>query len=97
MRMGARPVATNSLPVVTGDWRAIKDSAGITYYLTRTSFAELDAWSRATFGAPIVAVETNLSGFPQSVWAAHKVGIAIQLVGGAESQKVILLKSIRIP
>jgi hypothetical protein len=97
VRLGGRPLTTNSLPVVTGACEISTDSFGTRCRLSGVAFAKVDAWAKTAFGPPQVAVETNLDGFPQRVWTANKVGIAIQLIGGAKAHDLILLKPIRLP
>jgi hypothetical protein len=66
---GGRPVSTNGLPSVGGDWRYVQDKWGIAVLLPISQYSAVDAYIRSAFGPP-----SNSAG-----WAASDVGVAIYL------------------
>lgn len=56
IRLGARPVATNSLPVIGGEWGYSEDKGkfqeGMMFRLSRERFSEVQQFLRQAFGPP---------------------------------------------
>ena len=47
---GARPVATNNLPAVGGEWRYSEDQYGVVLHLPRERFSEVQVFLRHEIG-----------------------------------------------
>src|SRR5437588_8182299 len=66
---GARPVATNDLPVLGGEWRYIQDEHGVGLRFPRSRYAEVEAFLTSAFGP-----QSNTAG-----WGVRQIGAAIYL------------------
>ena len=66
---GGRPITTNDLPTVAGQWSYLQDEYGVALKLPPSSFADVQIFLRRAFGEP-----SNHAG-----WAVRDVGVAIYL------------------
>ena len=66
---GARPVTTNSLPVLNGEWQYIEDKHGVGLVFPASRYAEVESFFTAAFGPR--------SGKPG--WGVRDIGAAIYL------------------
>src|SRR5438105_11532803 len=66
---GARPVATNNLPVLGGEWQYVEDKYGVGLLFSLSRYAEVESFLTSAFGAR--------SGSPG--WAVRDIGAAIYL------------------
>jgi hypothetical protein len=80
--LGGRPVLTNGLPGVPGDWEYIQDNGGIVVMLPMSSFAATDIFLRSAFGPP-----SNKIG-----WTLRDIGVAILLQRVGTNTQVGVLK-----
>ena len=63
LKRGARPVATNNLPVVGEGWSYSEDQYGVVLGLPRERFSAVEAFLQQAFGAPAqVAIDTTDGG-----------------------------------
>ena len=71
---GGRPVTTNGLPVIIGDWKYVQDEFGIGIVLPPAQYQPVQDFVRAAFGPP-----SSSAG-----WSARDFGVAImvQQAGG---------------
>jgi hypothetical protein len=76
---GARPVKTNGLPKMEGEWQYKKEQEGIQIYVVGDKFNEVQGLLREAFGPPTMAPTTNLVGkVTGGMYASGSVGAAIQ-------------------
>jgi hypothetical protein len=75
---GGRPIATNGLPAVGGEWRYIEDEFGVAVLFPVSQFSAVDAYLRAAFGPPL-----NKAG-----WGVRDVGVAIYLQRAGSNTQV---------
>ena len=70
---GGRPIVTNNLPTIAGDWSYVQDEFGVGVELPATQFQTAQTFLRSAFGAP-----SNRAG-----WSVRDFGVAIflELVG----------------
>ena len=74
---GARPVTTNGLPALDGDWQYIEDKHGVGLVFPLSRYAEVESFLTSAFGPR--------SGKPG--WGVRDVGAAIYLQKtGVETQ-----------
>ena len=66
---GGRPIATNGLPAIGGDWRYVQDEFGVGVLLPISEYSAVDAYLRSAFGPP-----SNSAG-----WSVRDFGVAIYL------------------
>lgn len=66
---GGRPIATNGLATVGGDWRYVQDEFGVAALLPASQYSAVDAFIRSVFGPP-----SNHAG-----WSVRDFGVAIYL------------------
>ncbi|MBI2927048.1 MAG: hypothetical protein HYY24_15240 [Verrucomicrobia bacterium] len=66
---GGRPIATNGLPAVGGEWRYVQDEFGVAVLFPASQFSTVDAYLRSAFGPP-----SSKAG-----WAVRDIGVAIYL------------------
>jgi hypothetical protein len=66
---GGRPVTTNGLPTLGGDWKYIQDEHGTGLLFPASRYAEVEAFLSAAFGR-----RSNTAG-----WAVLDIGAAIYL------------------
>ena len=66
---GGRPIATNGLATISGDWRYVQDEFGVAVLLPVSQYSDVDAYLRSAFGPPS----------SQAGWSVRDVGVAIYL------------------
>jgi hypothetical protein len=64
---GGRPIATNGLPTIGGDWQYVQDEIGVGVLLPVSQYQSVQDFLRAAFGPP-----SNSAG-----WAVRDFGVAI--------------------
>ena len=89
---GARPVATNDLPAVAGEWRYSEDEHGVVLQLPRERFDEVVAFLRYTFGPPAQEPTDTTTGGKLGWYAAKTVGVGLQFGYDRERTPVIVLR-----
>jgi len=89
---GARPVATNDLPTVSGEWRYSEDQHGVVLQLPRERFSEVEAFLRHTFGPPAQEPTDTTTGGKLGWYAAKTIGVGLQFGYDAERTQVIVLR-----
>jgi len=91
LKRGARPVTTNSLPTVGGEWRYSEDQFGVVLQLSRERFSDVQAFLRQAFGPPAQEpTETTDSG-KLGWYAAKTIGVGLQFGYDRERTQVIVL------
>jgi hypothetical protein len=78
MSHGARPINTNSLPVLKAKWHYKSDADGVQIYLDGDYFPQVRSFLLAAFGPPAIPVRTNRNGRILGAYAAPAIGAAIQ-------------------
>src|SRR5437762_2762384 len=73
LKRGARPVSTNSLPALGGEWRYSEDQYGVVLQLPRERFSEVQAFLRQAFGAPEQEPMATTAGGKLGWYAAKTV------------------------
>jgi len=71
INLGGRPIATNGLPTISGDWHFVQDEFGVLVELPAASFSFVDSYLRSAFGAP----SSQAGDF--TIWGVRDIGIAI--------------------
>ena len=92
LKRGARPVATNSLPVVGGEWRCSEDEHGVVLHLSRERFPEVQAFLRQAFGPPAQEPTDTTTGGKLGWYAANTIGVGLQFGYDRERTQVIVLR-----
>lgn len=89
---GARPVATNSLPPVGGEWRYAEDQNGVVLQLPLEQFSEVEAFLRYTFGPPSHEPSDTTDGGKHGWYAARDIGAAVMFGYDEKRTEVIVLR-----
>jgi len=71
---GGRPVTTNGLPAISGNWKYVQDEFGIGIVLPPAQYQPVQDFVRAAFGPP-----SNSAG-----WSARDFGVAIMVQQAAD-------------
>jgi hypothetical protein len=66
---GGRPVTTNGLPAIGGDWQYVQDEFGVGILLPASQYQSVQDFLRAAFGPP-----SNSAG-----WTVRDFGVAIMV------------------
>ena len=66
---GGRPISTNGLPVLDGEWQYVEDKYGVGLLFPVSRYAEVESFLTSAFGPR--------SGSPG--WAVRDIGVAIYL------------------
>jgi hypothetical protein len=66
---GGRPIATNGIPVLGGEWQYVEDEHGVGLVFPASRYGEVESFLTAAFG--------QRSGNPG--WAVRDIGAAIFL------------------
>jgi hypothetical protein len=66
---GGRPLTTNGLPAIAGDWQYVQDEFGVGILLPTSQYRPVHDFLRAAFGPP-----SNSAG-----WAVRDFGVAIMV------------------
>lgn len=92
LKRGARPVATNSLPVVGGEWRYSEDQHGVVLHLSRERFPEVQAFLLQAFGPPAQEATDTTEGGKLGWYSPKTIGVALQFGYDPERTQVIVLR-----
>lgn len=92
LKRGARPLATNSLPVVGGHWSYSEDQYGVVLRLPRERFSEVEAFLRQAFGAPAQEAIDTSDGGKLGWYSAKTIGVALQFGYDSNLTQVIVLR-----
>ena len=92
LKRGARPVTTNSLPVVRGEWRYSEDQYGVVLELPRERFSDVRAFLRQAFGPPAHEPSETLVGGKLGWYAPTTIGVALQFGYDRERTQVTVLR-----
>jgi hypothetical protein len=92
LKRGARPVATNGLPVVGGNWSYSEDQYGVVLHLPRERFFEVEAFLREAFGAPAQEPTDTTDGGKLGWYSPKTIGVALQFGYDTNLTQVILLR-----
>src|SRR5262245_27509330 len=83
------------IPKLEAQWTVNRDRNGFQASVSGTSFANIDALMRQTFGTPKLSVEANASGQPHRVWGAADIGVAIQLIGRTNGADIVCVRGMQ--
>ncbi len=75
---GGRPVTTNGLPAISGDWKYVQDEFGIGIVLPLAQYQPVQDFVRAAFGPP-----SNSAG-----WSVRDFGVTIMVQKADENTSV---------
>jgi hypothetical protein len=95
LKRGARPVATNALPPIGGEWRYSEDEDGVVLQLPREQFDQIAAFLRHTFGPPTQEPTKTTTGGKLGWYAARTIGVGLQFGYHAKRTQVIVLRPAR--
>jgi hypothetical protein len=89
---GARPVATNNLPVVGGHWRYSEDQYGMVLQLPSKQFSEVQSFLRQAFGPPAQEPTETTEGGKLGWYAGKTIGVGVQFGYDRKHTQVIILQ-----
>ncbi len=92
LKRGARPVTTNSLPVIGGDWSYSEDQYGVVLHLSRERFPEVEAFLQQAFGAPAQPATDTTDGGKLGWYSPKTIGVALQFGYDSNQTQVIVLR-----
>ena len=92
LKRDARPVSTNGLPAVAGDWSYSEDQYGVVLHLSRDRFSEIEAFLLQAFGAPAQAATDTTDGGKLGWYSPKAIGVALQFGYDAKQTQVIVLR-----
>jgi hypothetical protein len=92
LQRGARPVATNGLPVISGDWSYSEDQYGVVLLLPRERFSEVGAFLRKAFGTPAHEPSETTDGGKLGWYAAKTIGVGLQFGYDRDRTQVIVIR-----
>jgi len=92
LKRGARPVATNSLPAIAGEWSYSEDQDGVILHLPRERFSDVEAFLRQAFGPPAQAPTDTTTGGKLGWYSARTIGVGLQFGYNPERTQVIVLR-----
>jgi hypothetical protein len=92
LKRDARPVSTNGLPVVAGDWSYSEDQYGVVLHLSRERFTEVETFLQQAFGAPAQTATDTTDGGKLGWYSPKTIGVALQFGYDAERTRVIVLR-----
>jgi hypothetical protein len=92
LKRGARPLATNSLPVVGGDWSYSEDQYGVVLHLPRERFSEVVAFLQQAFGAPAQEATDTTDGGKLGWYSPKTIGVALQFGYDSNLTQIIVLR-----
>ena len=92
LKRGARPVATNGLPVVGGDWSYSEDQYGVVLHLPREQFSEVEAFLQQAFGAPAQEATDTTDGGKLGWYSPKTIGVALQFGYDSNLTQVTVLR-----
>ena len=92
LKRGARPISTNELPVIGGEWHYSEDQYGVVFQLPRERFAEVEIFLRQAFGNPAQDPTETTTGGKLGWYSPKTIGVALQFGFDQEQTQVIVLK-----
>ena len=92
LKLGARPVATNGLPSIQGEWRCFEDQYGVVLQLPRERFSEVQAFLRQAFGPPAHEPSETTDGGKLGWYAAKTIGVGLQFGHDRARTQVIVIR-----
>lgn len=92
LKRGAQPVATNSLPVIGGDWSYSEDQYGVVLHLARERFSEVETFLQQAFGAPAQAAIDTTDGGKFGWYSPRTIGVALQFGFTSNQTQVIVIR-----
>lgn len=92
LKRGARPVTTNGLPTLGGDWSYSEDQYGVVLHLPRERFSEVEAFLQHAFGAPAQAATDTTDGGKLGWYSPKAIGVALQFGYDSNQTQVIVLR-----
>lgn len=92
LKRDARPVATNNLPTITGEWRYSEDQYGVVLQLPRERFPEVQTFLRQAFGPPAQEATDTTDGGKLGWYKPKAIGVALQFGYNPERTQVIILR-----
>lgn len=92
LKRDARPVATNNLPTITGEWRYSEDQYGVVLQLPRERFTDTQTFLLQAFGPPDHEPSETTDGGQVGWYAPKTIGVALQFGYNPERTQVIVLR-----
>ena len=92
LKRDARPLSTNGLPVVAGDWSYSEDQYGVVFHLSRERFTEVEAFLQQAFGAPAQIATENTDGGKLGWYSPKTIGVALQFGYTADWTQIAVLR-----
>jgi len=92
LKRGARPVATNGLPAIAGEWSYSEDQYGVVLHLPRERFSDVEAFLRQAFGTPAHEPSETTDGGKLGWYAAKTLGVGLQFGYDRERTQVVVLR-----
>ena len=92
LKRDARPVATNGLPAIAGDWSYSEDQYGVVFHLSRERFPEVQAFLLQAFGPPAQEATDTTDGGKLGWYSPKTIGVALQFGYDPERTQVIVLR-----
>ena len=93
---GGRPVSTNSLPLVSDDWRYVEDQYGVVMHLPLDRFAVVESFLHQSFGEPSMPVAETTDGGKLGVYGVKAIGASIQFGYDKDATFVNILRPISV-
>ena len=92
LKRDARPVATNGLPAIAGEWSYSEDQYGVVLHLTRERFPEVQAFLLQAFGPPAQEATDTTDGGKLGWYSPTTIGVALQFGYDSNQTQVIVLR-----
>ena len=92
LKHGARPAATNALPVIGGEWSYSEDQYGVVFHLSRDRFSEVETFLRQAFGSPAQEATDTTDGGKLGWYSPKTIGVALQFGCDPERTQVVVLR-----
>ena len=92
LKRDARPLATNGLPAITGEWSYSEDQYGVVLHLSRERFPEVQAFLLQAFGPPAQEAIDTTKGGKLGWYSPKTIGVALQFGYDSDQTQVIVLR-----
>jgi hypothetical protein len=92
LKRGARPVAIDGLPTISGEWKYSEDQYGVVLRLPREHFSDVEALLREAFGPPAQEATDTTTGGKLGWYSPKAIGVALQFGYDANGTQVIVLR-----
>lgn len=92
LKRGARPVATNGLPAIAGEWSYSEDQYGVVLHVSRERFSDVGTFLRQAFGPPAHEPSETMDGGKLGWYAAKTIGVGLQFGYDLERTQVIVIR-----